>query len=196
MSITMPNNFIFELHPDVFKVFKDYQQVSGRKEAGGILLGTVFPEKVLIEIATSPNNRDKAGRFFFNRNVDMAQLAVNRAWAESGGKTIYVGEWHTHPEPKPTPSSDDHKLLWDMLLDTKMHIDFLFMIIIGTQECLVMMNHKQNANLKIPPSSKYFSLPPNNTSDTEKCGETVGSGIQAIMRTILKKLPLSIGILF
>src|ERR1700682_168602 len=57
----------------------------GQRESGGILLGTVFPNEVLIERITTPTWRDRAARYWFKRNVPAAQKRVTFAWHESGG---------------------------------------------------------------------------------------------------------------
>jgi integrative and conjugative element protein (TIGR02256 family) len=106
---------------------------ASQKEAGGIILGRVFSNEVLIERATTPTRRDKAARYWFQRSVPAAQERVTAAWRESGGTLIYLGEWHTHPEAYPTPSSTDRGLIANMLRDSKMEIDFLFLVINGTK---------------------------------------------------------------
>ena len=37
------------------------------------------------------------------------QRVVCGMFARSGGRSIYLGTWHTHPEPVPTPSGIDRK---------------------------------------------------------------------------------------
>jgi integrative and conjugative element protein (TIGR02256 family) len=32
---------------------------------------------------------------------------VNEAFAQSSGRLQYLGEWHTHPEDQPSPSTTD-----------------------------------------------------------------------------------------
>lgn len=114
-----------------------------KTEAGGILLGRVYRDEVTIERVTTPSRRDKAARFWFNRDVPSAQERVTAAWQESGGILIYLGEWHTHPESQPTPSSTDRALIANMLRDSKMEIDYLFLVINGTDGRWVgMQTHK------------------------------------------------------
>ena len=131
MIYKIKDNLTLELTSEVLEEFKKYRQIGNRREVGGILLGQVFDTKIVIDEITGPSFLDKAGRFFFVRNVKRAQKIVNTVWVKSDGKRIYLGEWHTHPEMNPSPSYDDRKLIADMLTYSKMEIDFLFMIIVG-----------------------------------------------------------------
>ena len=132
------NRLAVKIEPTIVDRLKSFRQGAGKAESGGILLGTVYTDKVVISGLTTPNSLDKAGQFYFKRNVKRAQLAVDKAWHMSGGTCIYLGEWHTHPQEHPVPSADDFKLLVDMLTTTRMQIDFLLMIIVGRSEnCLI-----------------------------------------------------------
>ncbi|MED3554282.1 ribosomal-processing cysteine protease Prp [Cytobacillus praedii] len=117
---------------EVIKFFDKYKQYNDTQhESGGILLGKVYNDLIIIDQISEPSREDKCGRFYFVRNVKRAQKIVERAWKESNGERIYLGEWHTHPEDIPTPSRDDKILLKNMLKHSRMEIDFLFMVIIG-----------------------------------------------------------------
>jgi integrative and conjugative element protein (TIGR02256 family) len=117
---------------EVIKIFDKYKQYNHTQhESGGILLGKVYNDLIIIDKISEPSIEDKSGRYYFVRNVKRAQNIVERAWKESNGERIYLGEWHTHPEDTPTPSKDDKILLKNMLKHSRMEIDFLFMVIIG-----------------------------------------------------------------
>jgi integrative and conjugative element protein (TIGR02256 family) len=121
-----------ELSDDALKVFSAHVQAFGQNEAGGILLGSIYPGfRVVIEKATAPYYPDRAGPCYFDRSRKRAQRIVEREWENSSGIRIYLGEWHTHPELHPTPSARDYKMISNMLRQTKMQIDFLFLIIVG-----------------------------------------------------------------
>jgi integrative and conjugative element protein (TIGR02256 family) len=122
------------LTEDVMSALRTHIQTKGRKEAGGILLGTVYPgERVIIQRATTPGPLDKAGFYFFDRSRKRAQRVVNKLWKKSAGLCIYLGEWHTHPELNPSPSSRDRRMIRNMLAQTKMEVEFLFLIIVGIE---------------------------------------------------------------
>jgi integrative and conjugative element protein (TIGR02256 family) len=125
--IVFPKNVLSILN--TFKQFKEEQH-----EAGGILLGKVYEDSIIIDTVSTPSIEDKSGRYFFERNVKKAQEIVRRSWNESGGERIYLGEWHTHPEGKPIASTDDKKLIKNMLHESRMEINFLIMLIVGTSD--------------------------------------------------------------
>ena len=46
-------------------------------------------------------------RFRFFRSASGHQLHMDQLWKESGYRKMYLGEWHTHSEPIPSPSKVD-----------------------------------------------------------------------------------------
>jgi len=127
-----------ELSETATSAFEAHKQVKRRKEAGGILLGTVYPsERVLISEVTLPSRFDKAGLYFFDRSRRRAQQIVDRCWKRSSGECVYLGEWHTHPEPVPSPSGRDRMMIRNMFDQTQMEIDFLFLVVVGTESTWV-----------------------------------------------------------
>jgi integrative and conjugative element protein (TIGR02256 family) len=100
-------------------------------EAGGILLGRVYESEIVIEVATTPTSADRAGAFFFERSRLVSQERVNAAWSASDGEQIYLGEWHSHPSSIAVPSSRDRAMILNNLRETKMEIDFLFLVVLG-----------------------------------------------------------------
>jgi hypothetical protein len=59
---------------------------------------------------------------------------VNRAWAESRGTCVYLGDWHSHPEPVPHPSYVDEADWRRIVRTAKYGQPFLFFVIVGTDE--------------------------------------------------------------
>ena len=100
-------------------------------EAGGILLGQVTEKNVYILKVTIPNKFDSASRCSFDCNKDAAQIIINYEFFNSGQKTIYIGEWHTHPEDYPNPSVVDNKMIDKQYFKNKLNEPFLILIIQG-----------------------------------------------------------------
>ena len=90
---------------DVFNAFK--QNTKKKNEAGGILLGQIVNGSLYVLYASTPNKFDIASRTSFIRNKDAAQIIIDYEFNNSGGKTIYLGEWHTHYQDNPIPSPQD-----------------------------------------------------------------------------------------
>ena len=104
-------------------------------EAGGVLLGRYLcdSDDVVVDDITEPLPGDKRGRYFFHRAQKAHQQAVELAWRVSNGTRTYLGEWHTHPEARPTPSCVD-VCDWRRKLWQDQYFDRLFFFIVGTQE--------------------------------------------------------------
>lgn len=86
----------------------DYQQLKpSAPEAGGILLGYRRGVHLHIVRATTPQPSDMRMRYRFDRRDQFHQTIATKAWQASEGTIDYVGEWHTHPETNPSPSSLD-----------------------------------------------------------------------------------------
>jgi integrative and conjugative element protein (TIGR02256 family) len=125
------SNQTLRVSKKVIKTFEKYEQKEGRHEAGGILLGYVAKDYVVITDATTPNRFDLKTFFSFIRAKIPAQLRIDKAWKKSSGTKIYLGEWHTHSELNPTPSSEDRQMISKTLQETSMEIDFLYLMIVG-----------------------------------------------------------------
>lgn len=125
---------ILKVALNVQKTFKKYQQEVGCLESGGVLLGYVYNYYDVIVKATEPNKLDSRGPYSFNRNKIPAQKQIDKSWNKSYGCLIYLGEWHTHSEIKPSPSSTDKNMIKGALEKTTMEIEYLYFIIVGLNE--------------------------------------------------------------
>jgi integrative and conjugative element protein (TIGR02256 family) len=91
---------------------------AGKCEAGGILLGLRRDPHLEIVDATLPARGDVRQSHRFIRRSRSHQLAATRAWRQSGQLVDYLGEWHSHPEPHPSPSAIDES---EMLRRSREH---------------------------------------------------------------------------
>lgn len=87
------------------------QTAADATESFGVLIGTTSIDRreIWIEKVTTPMPRDRRTRFSFTLCDPEHQRVVCKRFACSGGRSIYLGTWHTHPEPVPTPSGVDRK---------------------------------------------------------------------------------------
>jgi len=96
------------IEPSVVELVRGYcQHQSNMPESGGILLGYRRGTHLHVVSATTPQRDDQRKRFHFSRCDQYHQNVAISQWNMSGNTMDYIGEWHTHPEPKPTPSSLD-----------------------------------------------------------------------------------------
>lgn len=110
---------------------------SSNNEAGGILLGYRAGTNIHVISATGPLSGDRRSRISFDRLDPGHQMAAREAWAASDGRIDYIGDWHTHPQNAPTPSSKDY-LEWKKLI-ASVHAPHLFAIV-GTREVRIWLS--------------------------------------------------------
>lgn len=138
MTFERPRGGRFYICPEVTKLLKEFRQTGLRWESGGVLLGRHLIEgnDIIVDHATKPMFGDRRHRFSFFRARRRHQREINRQWRISNGTCTYLGEWHTHPEPSPTPSSVDLKT-WHRKLEKDTYSEVLFFLIVGTEEVRV-----------------------------------------------------------
>lgn len=119
----------------VIKLVARYRQLkAGDPESGGILIGLRRGEHFEITSATIPQADDKRTRFRFERVERGHADALKKRWAASMGTENYLGEWHTHPEDHPSPSSID---VSEWQRAAKLHNQPLVMLIVGRKSTYV-----------------------------------------------------------
>lgn len=141
----------FEIGPAALAILRRYVQDSPEKsEAGGVLLGRHILETqdIIVDQVTEPMQGDQRSRFRFSRARRRHQEAINRAWAESGGTCTYLGEWHTHPEARPTPSSVDRQE-WRRKWSADSFTRPIFFVIVGTTQMSVWESRSSNLILAL-----------------------------------------------
>ncbi|MFV8042533.1 Mov34/MPN/PAD-1 family protein [Enterobacter cloacae complex sp.6701062] len=76
-------------------------------EAGGILIGERRGKHIVITHISEPGAGDIRSRLRIERKSKHHQQKVDDLFQQSDGFLVYLGEWHTHPEDFPQPSSTD-----------------------------------------------------------------------------------------
>lgn len=106
------------------------------KEAGGVLLGRhiVGCRDIVLDEVTTPLQEDRRRHLAFHRSQTGHQKVIDARWLDSRGTCHYLGEWHTHPETSPTPSSVDLADWRRRLRVDQFEGDSLLFIIVGTRE--------------------------------------------------------------
>ena len=112
-------------------------------ESFGVLMGTTSVDRreIWIESVTTPMARDRSTRFSFALCDPGHQRAVCGNFACSGGRAIYLGTWHTHPEPVPMPSGIDRDD-WDACLRTNPGRPLAF-VLVGTDQICVFVRARR-----------------------------------------------------
>lgn len=106
----MPNGGYFYIEKRVLEAIFQFKQVAQNiSESGGLLAGYYKGNDLHVVNFTTPQVKDKKGRFHFHRR-DLKHVNQVRQWyIQSGGSINCLGEWHTHPESYPSPSTIDTK---------------------------------------------------------------------------------------
>ncbi len=118
-------------------------------EAGGVLLGRRIrgAHDVVVDQVTVPMQGDERSRYGFHRDAEAHQREVDLAWQTSGGACSYLGEWHTHPEPVPTPSSIDLNDWSRRLQNDTFDGDALYFVIVGQREICVWEGDRRTGTI-------------------------------------------------
>ena len=99
-------------------------------EAGGVLLGYEKDDQIYIQIATDGGPKAIHEQFYFQADADYIDLQIDMAYANSSGQTVYIGEWHSHPEVNPDPSKKDLTSLMEIASTAD---EYTLLLIIGAQ---------------------------------------------------------------
>lgn len=119
-------------------------------EAGGLLLGSVHGNHMLIEEATVPTVWDKQFRYLFERMPFGHEAIAMSRWMASQGVIRYLGEWHTHPEDYPHPSALD-RLEWTRLSAKRRDKRFMLAVIVGRKALYVELVPSLGRGLVLTP---------------------------------------------
>lgn len=121
-----------EITPTVLEKFSRNQQGSfAAPEAGGLLFASISSRSIQIASATEPTKSDIRSRFFFKSSRRCAKASIKKAFKEG---LHFVGEWHTHPEPNPTPSKLDLDSMAESFRSSKHQLEHFVMIIVGNDK--------------------------------------------------------------
>lgn len=110
------------------------QRRYGDCEAGGVILGRHLLDScdVVVDEVTLPQNSDLRGRFSFFRS-SKHEFEAHKRWVEEERTMAYLGLWHTHPEPDPTPSDVDRRDWMQAVSSDTFEGNRLFFSIIGSR---------------------------------------------------------------
>lgn len=101
------NQYLYIEQPVLMSIRKYIQLGKHSTEAGGLLMGYFRGKHVHITELTEPMTGDVRARHRFERRDPRHIEILNRKYTDSDGFINLIGEWHTHPEPHPTPSPID-----------------------------------------------------------------------------------------
>lgn len=143
----------------VLEHFNAYRQTRfWHREAGGLLFARIAGNVITIEEASGPRPTDRRSRFSYqgDRRAEQQEIDVRYTLG-----LHYVGDWHSHPEPRPRPSgADDRAMMSRVNASTHQLQGFLFAIV-GTAEFpdgLALAVHNGRTRLDLTPVSMGPSI--------------------------------------
>lgn len=98
------------------------------RETGGQLFGRFNADHILIELATVTKGRSRRTRFGFWPDRKAEQADIDALYLQG---LHYLGDWHTHPEAEPTPSSTDIGKIAGVYRESRHELQVMFMVIVG-----------------------------------------------------------------
>ncbi|MGI2146955.1 CBASS system CD-NTase/cGAS isopeptidase Cap3 [Shewanella frigidimarina] len=129
---------------DVVQLFKKYQQLlPTTPESAGVLIGERRGRHIVITDISIPGKGDSCSRYQVDRKGEHHQKKVDEAFIKSNKTKHYLGEWHTHPEKYPIPSSLDYNS-WSKIDASNGNIVF---IIVGQENMWLSTKTKSSFNL-------------------------------------------------
>lgn len=120
------------LTPSIVSHFAEHRQEGKIKtEIGGQLFARFSKSKVQVLMATGPHATDKRGWSWFRPDIRNQNTEIKRLFKNG---LHFVGDWHTHPEGAPSPSSWDMESMEDCFKKSRHELKAFLMVIVGRAE--------------------------------------------------------------
>lgn len=113
----------------VIERFLRYRQLKWWSlEAGGQLFARFVVPDIIVEEATGPRRTDWRTRCSYRPNRRAEQKEIISRHARG---LHFVGDWHTHPEPVPTPSFEDKTSMSEIVDRSRHGLNGFVMVVVG-----------------------------------------------------------------
>lgn len=136
----------------VLQHFHAYRQTRfWQREAGGLMFARIVGNVITIEEATGPRPTDRRSRYCYQGDRCAEQQEIDQRHPLG---LHYIGDWHTHPEPKPNPSGSDDRAMISRINASKHQLKGFLFVIVGTASFpvglrLIVHNGHTRLDLKI-----------------------------------------------
>ena len=134
-------------------------------EAGGQLFGRLIDNRLSVELATGPRPTDIRTRYSYKPDRRAEQAEIDRYHREG---LLFLGDWHSHPEPQPSPSHQDLQSIREAFKESTHHLNGLLLAIAGTQELpsgLYVAVHNDREDVRLVPRALGSSIPRSSTEN-------------------------------
>ena len=136
-------NHVVHVADTVWEEWDRHRQTkSATPETAGVMIGMTNQDRkeIWIQTVTTLKDNDEQGRCHFKLTDPAHQAYVDKEFSLSSGTHIYLGTWHTHPQPIPEPSRVDIKN-WESCLLRNRERPLVFSIV-GIQQTQIYIKHK------------------------------------------------------
>jgi integrative and conjugative element protein (TIGR02256 family) len=145
-------------YESVLRLFDSEIQKFGLIETGGVLLGWYDEENIIVAKATGAGPNATHENFYFRADANYIDMIIDMEFANSNGKIIYLGEWHTHPQTNPQPSPVDLNSLEEITESSK---SSNLLLILGAIDFSIKEFIERSISIiKFPGNKKYYQLDP------------------------------------
>lgn len=142
------DDYHFEIKQEVVDGLKSYAQHEGN-ELCGVLMGSQVDDNCYRISKISPPCVKYHTRCGCERDAIMANHFIGEDYEQSEQTRFYIGEWHTHPENNPIPSTVDYSSIEENYQTASLVVPFLFMIVVGTETIYISIyNGKKHIELE------------------------------------------------
>ena len=122
----------FEIKESVVSILSSFRQVTGN-ERGGVLTGSIISDDTyrVSNVSEPCLFLNASDRCSYIRDASKANKFIKEDFEKSEHTRVYSGEWHTHPEDEPTPSSVDLNSIKEIYQKSELVIDGVVLVIVG-----------------------------------------------------------------
>lgn len=99
------------------------------REAGGQLFAAFSGNSIIIKEATGPRRTDHRTRTSYRADRKAEQQEILERHSRG---LHFVGDWHTHPSHRPSPSDLDYRSLQDSVRRSTHQLNGFVLIVVGT----------------------------------------------------------------
>lgn len=104
------------------------QTKAGDREAGGQLFARVFRYEIYIAEATGPRTSDRRTRLSYRPDRKLEQAEIDESQRRG---LVFVGDWHTHPELMPEPSTQDLVSISECFRKSFHYLNAFLLVVVG-----------------------------------------------------------------
>jgi integrative and conjugative element protein (TIGR02256 family) len=127
-----------------------HRQLTPRhREAGGQLFASFSDDSIIIKEATGPWRSDRRTRTSYRPDRKAEQQEILERHRRG---LHYVGDWHTHPSPRPSPSELDCQSIQASVRQSEHQLYGFVLVVVGT------LRAPEGLHVSVNDRSRTFSL--------------------------------------